>query len=67
MTALKEGCLILFNASCVDSFPSFLCLSSSPPPFGPDERRRLRLEVRNEGRIKIRHIGDVGSGIQNDV
>lgn len=67
MTALKEGCLILLNASRGDSFPSFLCLSPSPPPFAPDERRRLRLEGRNEGRIEIRHVGDVGSGIQNDV
>lgn len=62
MMALKEGCLILFNASLRKLvFPSSLRLSCSPPPFGPDERRRLRLEVRNERRIIIRHVGDVGS------
>lgn len=68
MMTLKEGCLILFNASLRKRvFPSFLCLSFSPPPFAPDERRRLRLVVRDERSIKIRHIVDVGSRIQNHV
>lgn len=68
MMTLKEGCLILFNASLRKRvFPSFLCLSFSPPPFAPDERRRLRLVVRDERSIKIRHIVDVGSRIRNHV